>query len=461
MKRRLDLFFAGLLVPLDYLALLLAGWLAYTVRFHQFSSLLPIVNTVPFATYWRLMLVVAAVWVVVVAMVGAYRLRQPISTELGRIFLGVSTAVLLVIVLIFFQREFFASRFIIVASWVFGVVLLWTTHLLIRGVQHVLFRQGIGARQVVIFGQDPIADELRRYFRRHPGRGYRVVQSWGQINPESLTALSDLMASDGIDEVIQADPNVPKSQTWQLLERCTEHGVTFQFAADVFDTQTGNIDFQDLAGVPMIEIKRTPLDGWGRILKRLVDLTIGAVVLLVGFVPGLLVAVIIKLDSNGPVFIRLERVGQGQRKFKLWKFRSMIRDAHDMKTQLLAQNERGDGPLFKIAHDPRITRVGRFIRKTSIDELPQVFNVLSGQMSLVGPRPHEPEEVARYEARHKKLLTIKPGMTGMAQVSGRSNLNFEDEVRLDTYYIEHWSLGLDFALLARTPMAVLHLEMAA
>ena len=133
----------------------------------------------------------------------------------------------------------------------------------------------------------------------------------------------------------------------------------------------------------------------------------------------------------------------------------MIRDALAMRDQLSAQNERLDGPLFKISNDPRITRVGRWIRKTSIDEIPQLINVLRGDMSLVGPRPHLPEEVARYEKHHKKLLTIRPGMTGMAQVSGRSDLTFEDEVRLDTYYIEHWSLGLDLQVLLRTPLAVL------
>lgn len=139
----------------------------------------------------------------------------------------------------------------------------------------------------------------------------------------------------------------------------------------------------------------------------------------------------------------------------------MIRDAEALKPQLADHNERADGPLFKMSNDPRITRVGRWLRKTSIDEFPQLINVFLGQMSLVGPRPHEPQEVARYEKHHKKLLTVRPGMTGMAQVSGRSNLSFEDEARLDTYYIEHWTIGLDIQILARTPMAIIHTEMAA
>ncbi len=461
MKRRLDLLFAGILVPLDYLALLMAGWLAYTLRFHQISGLLPIVNTVPFSVYVRLMLIVAAGWIVVLAIVGAYRLRQPLSTELGRIFLGASTSVLLVIVLIFFQREFFTSRFIILASWIIAVLILWLVHIVVRALQRILLSQGIGARQVVLIGRDQTAEDMVRLFRAHPALGYRITQTWPGVSSVSLSALDQLLATGVVDEVIQTDPNIPKAQTLQLLELSIQHGIIFKFAADVFDTQAGNISFQELAGIPVIEIKRTPLDGWGRILKRAIDMIVGAILFLILLIPGIIVAICIKLDSVGPVFLRQERVGQGQRVFRIWKFRSMIRDAHALRPQLSAQNERSDGPLFKISNDPRITRVGRFIRKTSIDEIPQLLNVLSGDMSLVGPRPHLPEEVARYDARHKKLLAIKPGMTGMAQVSGRSNLSFEDEARLDTYYIEHWSFGLDLTILARTPMAVLRIDTAA
>lgn len=461
MKRRLDLLFAASLVPLDYLAVLAAGWTAYNLRFHQIADLLPVAATIPQGQYVKLVAVVAVVWVTVLGLAGVYRLRQHLTSEFGRIFLGVSTAVLLVIVAIFFQREFFASRFIILAAWVLSIVYLWLGHLLLRGVQRLLLRQGIGTRQVIMIGRDQTTEELTRLFRRRPSMGYRVLQSWPEVSLETLQALDQLLLTGGIDEVILGDPAIPKAQTLQVLERCSEHNVAFKYAADVFDTQAGNIDIHDLAGVPLIEIRRTPLDGWGRILKRTLDLLLGLITFLIAFVPGLLVALTIKLDSRGSIFVRLERVGQSQRKFRLWKFRSMIQDAHVLKPQLLDKNERDDGPLFKMKHDPRITRVGRFIRKTSLDELPQLLNVLKGDMSLVGPRPHEPEEVARYEKHHKKLLAIKPGMTGMAQVSGRSNLSFEDEVRLDTYYIEHWSLSLDLQILLRTPAAVVRIGTAA
>jgi len=169
----------------------------------------------------------------------------------------------------------------------------------------------------------------------------------------------------------------------------------------------------------------------------------------------LIIVFIIKIDSKGQIFYGSKRVGAKGRIIKIWKFRSMVQNAERLKKKLLSQNERQDGPLFKMDYDPRVTRVGKFIRKWSIDELPQFFNILQGDMSLVGPRPHEPNEVAEYEKHHKKLLNIKPGVTGMAQVSGRSDLEFEEEVKLDTFYIENWSLWIDLIILIKTPFVVL------
>lgn len=453
--KRSDLFFAGLLVPLDYLALVLAGWLAYSLRFSGLSTLLPVADTIPFGDYMRLVLVVAVFWIAVLAATGVYAVRQTrLSSELGKIFLGASTAVLLVIVTIFFQREFFSSRFIILASWVLAVVVLWLVHSIVRSIQRQFYRRGLGVRELVVVGNDQTTKDLIEMFHTQPTLGYRVVKHLPEVTIDGLAQLDELAQQGTIDEVLQADSSISKAQTLQLIDRCNEHGIGFRYAADIFDTQAGHVDLGDIGGVPVVTIRRTPLDGWGRILKRTVDVAGASVGLLVLAIPGAIIAGLIKADSAGPVLVRLERVGQRQRRFTLYKFRSMIRDAHALKSQLREKNERDDGPLFKISNDPRITRIGRWLRKTSVDELPQLWNVLRGEMSLVGPRPHEPEEVARYETRHKKLLAIKPGLTGMAQVSGRSTLSFEDEVRLDLWYIEHWSLGLDLRIIAQTPAVV-------
>jgi len=224
----------------------------------------------------------------------------------------------------------------------------------------------------------------------------------------------------------------------------------------LFQTLTTNVEVEVIGGVPLIEVKHTALDGWGRVLKRVMDIC-GSLCGLAALSPLFgAVAILIKLDSRGQVFVALDRITLGKT-FRMYKFRSMVDNAHAMKSELITQNERKDGgPLFKMQHDPRVTRIGRVLRKMRIDELPQLWNVLRGEMSLVGPRPHEPEEVAQYEKHHKKLLVIKSGITGMAQISGSSDLPFEEEVKLDTYYIENWSLGLDVKILLRTLMILLH-----
>jgi lipopolysaccharide/colanic/teichoic acid biosynthesis glycosyltransferase len=197
------------------------------------------------------------------------------------------------------------------------------------------------------------------------------------------------------------------------------------------------------------------------VYKRVLDIIISALGLIIAIPLGLCVMAFIRFDSPGPLFVRLRRVGRGDSIFTLYKFRSMVMNAHELKESMQNMNERKDGPLFKVKNDPRITRIGRWLRKTSLDELPQLWNVLKGEMSLVGPRPHEPEEVQRYRDEDRGLLAIKPGLTGLAQVSGRSNLLFSEEVALDTYYIEHWSLRMDLQILFKTLIVIFKFRDAA
>jgi exopolysaccharide biosynthesis polyprenyl glycosylphosphotransferase len=193
--------------------------------------------------------------------------------------------------------------------------------------------------------------------------------------------------------------------------------------------------------------------GWQSTVKRLIDVVASALILVLLLPILALVAVAIKLDSRGPVIFRQTRTGKGGREFAFLKFRTMVRDAEALKMALVSQNE-ADGPIFKIRSDPRLTRVGRILRRTSIDELPQIWNVLRGEMSLVGPRPPVPSEVAKYEAWQQDRLLVPGGISGLWQVSGRSELTFNQMVLLDLHYIEHWTLGLDFRILMRTVSAV-------
>ncbi|MBI4359777.1 MAG: sugar transferase [Candidatus Jacksonbacteria bacterium] len=222
----------------------------------------------------------------------------------------------------------------------------------------------------------------------------------------------------------------------------------------MFTASLTRVDMEAIAGFPFISIRRTPLQGWGKERKRVMDIAVSAFAIILCFIPACVIAICVKITSKGPIFVRLTRVGEGGKQFTLYKFRSMVRDAEKLKPELMEKNER-KGPLFKMKDDPRVTGFGRFLRRWSLDELPNFYNVLTGIMSLVGPRPHEPEEVIKYRPEQRKLLNIKPGITGFAQISGRSSLDFNEEARLDLYYVQNWNIKMDIAILLKTPFAVL------
>jgi exopolysaccharide biosynthesis polyprenyl glycosylphosphotransferase len=374
-----------------------------------------------------------------------------------------STGVMVLVVYIFFHREFFTSRFIILSGWILSIVFVSTSRLIIQSIERYLFRKGIGIHRIVLIGEGQLAEDLAKELYRNPALGYKIVERFKNFNNAVRNRLLEIKSVLGLDEIIQADPNLPREEAIELFDFCQEHHLIFKHAADLYDAKTSNVEIDTIKGLPIIEIKKTPLDGWGKILKRIFDI-IGSLILIILFLPlMILTAIAIKLESKGPILFRrlddgtlVKRVGEHGKLFNYFKFRSMQEKSNSLRyTQLADLNLRKGSPLVKIKDDPRITKVGKFIRRFSIDELPELFLVLTGKMSLVGPRPHLPEEVAQYKKHHRRVLTLKPGMTGMAQISGRSDLSFEDEVRLDTYYIENWSLGLDLQILLKTPFAVL------
>ncbi|MFH0952049.1 MAG: sugar transferase [Patescibacteria group bacterium] len=456
--KKSDLTFSALLVPIDYLMVVGAGLLAYYLRFSSsLTELREVFYELPFGEYFNILLLVGVAWLIIFAVSGLYSMSgtRRLIDELLKIFVACSTGVMFIIILIFFQRELFSSRFIILAGWIISIITVSLGRILVRTIQNVMYKRGVGLHNIVIIGNDKTSDDIIEQISRSPALGFRIIERISEYNNTTLPKLTERLRHQPIDEIMLADVDLPKEATIELIDFCEDHHITFKYAADLFDTQATNLDVHTIAGVPVIEVKRTPLDGWWRIIKRLVDIVLGTSLIIVLSPILLITAIFIKVDSKGPIIVKLERVGLHGKPFVLYKFRSMVEQAHAMKKELLQYNERKDGPLFKMNRDPRITRVGRFIRRTSIDELPQFFNVLQGKISLVGPRPHEPEEVAQYKKHHRKLLAIKPGVTGMAQISGRSDLSFEEEVRLDTFYIEHWKLRLDIQILLKTPWAVI------
>lgn len=464
--KRSELFFSFLLVPLDYAMIVLAAVSAYYIRFSQFTTdIRPVIFNLPFEGYIKVVLFVSFLWLFIFALAGLYNIKdaRKLVKEIYKVVLACSTGLMLVVILIFFRRELFDSRFIVLAAWILSIIYVSFGRSMVRFIQRVLFRYGIGVHKVVLVGNSKTSDSLMHYFSSRKNSGVEVVRRLKDFSIETSQDLADFLKLKQFDEIIQSDPNLSKAEVLRLFDFADEHHLIFKYAADLLDAKVLKTEVAEVAGVPIVEVKKTTLEGWGRIAKRIFDI-IGSIILIVVFSPIMLLAALaIKLDSHGPVFFSqkddgssLFRVGQGGRLFKYFKFRSMIPGADSMRYKELAKdNLRSDGPMVKIKNDPRVTRVGKFIRRWSIDELCEFFLVLKGDMSLVGPRPHLPEEVAKYEHHHKKVLTIKPGITGMGQISGRSDLSFEEEVKLDNYYIENWSLLLDLSILLRTPLAVL------
>ncbi len=466
--KRSELFFSFLLVPLDFAMIVLAGVSAYYIRYADFfQHFRPIIFDLEFVGYIKIVLLIAFFWLVIFALAGLYNIKsaRKLVKEIYRVVLACSTGLMLIVILIFVRRELFDSRFIVLAGWILAIIYISFARSLIRFIQRALFKYGIGVHKIILVGNSKTTDNLIYEFSSQKSSGFEVVKRLRDFSIETAQELTEFLKSKEVDEIIQSDPNLTKAETLRLYDFTDEHHLTFKYAADLLGAKVLKTEVTEVAGIPIVEVKKTPLDGWGRIVKRIFDV-IAAIFFIIFFSPIMIItALFVKFDSRGPIFYKNERVSKTG-VFKLFKFRSMQIQycvggeygeevALKYENQLIdRQNTKHGEPVYKIANDPRLTRAGKFIRRYSIDELPQFFNVLAGNMSLVGPRPHQPREVARYEHHHKKVISIKPGITGLAQISGRSDLSFEDEVKLDTYYIENWSLLFDLSILLRTPLAV-------
>jgi len=456
--KKSELIFSALLVPVDFLMMILAGIAAYFLRISPLvSKWRPVLFTVnlPFERYFILLLVVSIFGLIIFAVVGLYNIspQKKLYKEFLQIIVGASATLLLIVLYIFFKQTLFDSRFIILVAWLFAIIFVSLGRFFIKKLQRfVVGKYNLGVHYVVVVGEDKLSNRVLKEIKRQPDLGYRVLKHFYGLKTERIINFI-LKSTPKIDELILASPNYERNDVLEIIDFCEEQRIGFKFVPNLFQTHTANVELNTFDGVPLLEIKRTPLDGWGKIIKRGIDIfgsTLGLILLSPFF---LLIGIIIKLDSAGSVFVRLKRVSQ-KRIFYLYKFRSMVKNAEAIKNDLLDKNERQDGPLFKMKNDPRITRIGRILRKYRIDEFPQLINVFNGEMSLVGPRPHQPDEISRYEKHHKKVLLIKPGITGMAQISGSSELPFAEEVKLDTYYIEHWSLLKDIYILLKTLIVI-------
>ena len=320
---------------------------------------------------------------------------------------------------------------------------------------------GVRRRALLLGENDRLVDLRRALGGARSGIDYDFL---GALTPDGtedplLSVIGRFSELDSVlddlhpDELIVSGVDLDDSALLDLVEVAHDRGVRVQIAPTTTELLTQRAEYVPGQGVPLFELRPPVFAGWDWVLKRGFDLVVSSLLVVLGTPVWLVLAAAVKLDSPGPIFYRDRRVGLGEREFGMFKFRSMYTDAGDRQAGLEAVNE-ASGPLFKIKDDPRVTRVGKILRRYSLDELPQVLNVLRGEMSLVGPRPLPLRDYVQLEEWHRKRYLVLPGMTGLWQVSGRIELTFDDLVRLDFYYLENWSIWLDISILAKTLPAV-------
>jgi exopolysaccharide biosynthesis polyprenyl glycosylphosphotransferase len=389
-----------------------------------------------------------------------HRLENPFE-ELRAIVKGITVGSVLAIT-VSFSLKFEFSRGWAVISWVLALVLVAVGRYLLRKTVHALRRRGRLRRRVVIVGTHQPAARLLTSVERAPWEGLDVigfVAADGDRHPTvnkvlgHVSDLRNIVLVNGVEEVLVA-PEIDAKSVGELSAALDGVPVDLRFAPGLDGFLPSRIVVHPLGDRPLLAIERAELQPIARIAKRLLDLVLGSVLFLLSLPVLAVCAAAIRIDSKGPVFFRQRRVGLNGTEFRVWKLRTMVADAESKKAALAHGNE-ADGVLFKLRSDPRVTRVGAFLRKVSLDELPQLINILTGQMTLVGPRPLPAADVARADPQFSRRLRVRPGMTGLWQVSGRSELSYEDFLRLDLLYAQNWSIALDFFILAKTVPVVL------
>jgi exopolysaccharide biosynthesis polyprenyl glycosylphosphotransferase len=453
-----------LMVSADAVAINVAFYLAYFLRYvAEWPTPVEDVYFFPYRYYFPVGLVLSAVLLFLFVAQGLYTHKSGETwvDEFQRVVSGTATGIVALVVFYFFYRPNVYSRLVFFYAAVLIVAALGFNRVLKYLALDRLRRIGVGVERVVIVGAGEVGRAVMRAIVAHPELGYQIVgfvdddPERGATNLGRITGLGPISSLPRIiqerhvDEVLVTLPWKYHRQILTVVDECQQRQVRARVVPDLFQMSLSRLDFRDLDGIPLLGVRDTHISDFDRAIKRLLDIiggVLGLLVLAVIFVP---VAIAIKLDSPGPILYAQERVGRGGRRFRIYKFRSMRADADEQLESLRSHNE-ADGPLFKMKEDPRCTRVGRVLRKLSLDEWPQFINVLKGEMSVVGPRPNRPSEVAEYKPWHRRRLDVKPGVTGLWQVGGRSEVPFDEMVLLDIYYIENWSVGLDLKVILRT-----------
>ncbi len=463
--KRTELVFNIVSIPIDIVSLILAALVSFYIRL-LLDPYIPIIFDLNFYGYLSIILKVIPSLLIIFAFAGLYNLRgtRRFSQELYRVVVATSIGLLVLILIFFFDQQIFPSRLIMLVAWLVGIIFVIIGRYILKRIQVAYLAKGLGLHKlVVIKNQNPDDNAVVGYVKNHKSLGYEVVAEFTG-SPDLILKLNELFAQSKFEEILQADFKLSPELNAALAQFARNKGLIYNFVPNIFEVQKKNIESSDIEGIPVISLKNTPLDGWGRVYKRVFDIIVSTVCLLLTSPFFLILSIWIKLDSQGKVVYSALRAGRDG-SFKFYKLRSMYshlsvgdeyggEEADKIRQELWKQNARGgaEGAFLKIKEDPRVTKAGKFLRKSKLDEIPQFWNVLKGDMSMVGPRAHVLDEVDRYKDRYPRMFTVKPGIFGLSQIAQMSlpDLPFEEEIRLNTYYIENWSILMDFVILIKT-----------
>ena len=449
------------------MAALIGGFIiAFIIRSH---SSVAVANPMPVVDYIAIMLTLLPLWILVFALLGLYHstLYERRFAEIGKLFVGSFIGMLCVITWDYMSlQHIFPAKLVPVYGFLAAFVLLVLVRAIGRVLRIALFTVGYGLTRIIVIGNTAVAREIidSVYDSKHSGYelvgviGYRKILPPGIASFPSLRAFQDAsIAHDEIHGIIQTELYADEKRNTDILAFAQEHHISYRFVPGNTEVFVGNIDVELFRNsIPVIHVRHTPLFGWGRIVKRLTDLILGGLGLLIASPVIGIIALLQSLSGNGSIFFTQTRLTRFGTKFKVYKFRSQYQK-YDGTTPEQAFEMMGKPELAKeyrangdaLDNDPRITPLGRFLRATSLDELPQLFNVVRGDISLVGPRALIPEELAAYGKKHT-ILSVKSGLTGLAVVSGRRDIPYEERRKLDIYYVQNWSFWLDMIILIKT-----------
>lgn len=473
LKHHAKLVYQSLLAT-DTIVTVLSFYAAYAVR-NTYLRSLDLSGLYPVARYTWLLFVIVPLWGILLKVFNAYRSYRTASFiyELAAVAKAAIIGGFLIGSIAFATKSEYISRAFIFSFVVINILMLGLERFLIRSMSWAIRKRGYNYRNVVIVGINETARDIARRIGNYDGWGLRLLgfivadetaEDNHETEPKIIGTLSDLetiIKKNVVDEVIFAVPEKKLDELEDMLLMLEEHGINARIAANIFPHVIAKMRVEELETVPLLTFSTVPSNSIALGVKRIFDVVIAVLLIIFSMPIMLATAFLIKITSRGPVFFKQQRSGLHGRKFTLYKFRSMYNDAESRRKDLEKFNEM-EGPVFKIKDDPRITPIGKIIRNSSVDELPQLWNVLRGDMSIVGPRPPIPEEVAQYERWQRRRLSMRPGLTCLWQISGRNMINdFDEWVRLDLQYIDTWSLALDMKIFIKTVPVVLFRKGAA